>query len=392
MSKLPRLHCRATRPLLGHRQQAVTSSPTMARHSRRISSLSRPDFLETQSSFERKNYSSFEQSATPLFILLAQISVAIHWCNPLVWLSFRAFRLSQERHCDDTVLSHGNSAGEYARLLVDAARSAGGFAPTAGLPHASKTSLEQRIRSILNQSMNRDSMNTKQKIVIGFTVVGVLSPFALTGAGNGGQNEKIDKLVLTKKIDAELKYTAAQFFTDCKTEYIQTEGEISREEKQFIISSKFVRKEVEDRQWFVRNLSDSRLVIGSGESSSVAVNVYRHEKGGSLVAVVSILGNRGQTQSFRFFRISENNKITSELKLKDLGIKQPKDNEFVAEGQYFPEIENKKVPLSIRTNGDISAAPLTWMESRWESRNVVNEVHFVWNGVKFVKTVRRAKD
>jgi hypothetical protein len=46
----------------------------MARHPRRISSLSRPDYQETPSSFERKNYSSFEQAATPLKKFLDSIA------------------------------------------------------------------------------------------------------------------------------------------------------------------------------------------------------------------------------------------------------------------------------------------------------------------------------
>ncbi|MDF1711145.1 MAG: hypothetical protein P1U90_02845, partial [Akkermansiaceae bacterium] len=56
------------------RQQADPPGATMARHPRRISSLSRPDYQETPSSFERKNYSSFEQAATQKQYWLVQMN------------------------------------------------------------------------------------------------------------------------------------------------------------------------------------------------------------------------------------------------------------------------------------------------------------------------------
>ena len=54
--------------------------------------------------------------------LLAQVAVAVHWFNPLVWLAVRHLRTERERACDDLVLVAGGSAPDYADHLLDIAR------------------------------------------------------------------------------------------------------------------------------------------------------------------------------------------------------------------------------------------------------------------------------
>lgn len=45
-----------------------------------------------------------------LWGLLAQVSLAVNWFNPLAWLAAKQFRKEQERSCDDAVVMAGTAA------------------------------------------------------------------------------------------------------------------------------------------------------------------------------------------------------------------------------------------------------------------------------------------
>ncbi|MEZ5286114.1 MAG: M56 family metallopeptidase [Vicinamibacterales bacterium] len=55
--------------------------------------------------------------------LLAQLLCALHWFDPLAWLTARALRVDRELACDDQVLCCGVQPLEYARELVAMAAS-----------------------------------------------------------------------------------------------------------------------------------------------------------------------------------------------------------------------------------------------------------------------------
>lgn len=58
----------------------------------------------------------------PLMELVAEVGCALYWFHPGVWLAARRLRVEREHACDDVVLLAGARASDYARELLDIAR------------------------------------------------------------------------------------------------------------------------------------------------------------------------------------------------------------------------------------------------------------------------------
>lgn len=88
---------------------------------------------------------------------LATLVTAFAWPHPLVWLAARAWRLEQERACDDFVIASGSEPGDYASLLLETARGCHqqGRCPSAALVMALPAGLETRIRAVTAADADR---------------------------------------------------------------------------------------------------------------------------------------------------------------------------------------------------------------------------------------------
>lgn len=99
----------------------------------------------------------------PLALWAAQWVKALHWFNPLVWLTFRALRADQERACDDAVLRHGVRASDYAQSLLDLSRH-NRLAPGLSLCALTITRcapVEARVKAILDPQLRREGLNLR---------------------------------------------------------------------------------------------------------------------------------------------------------------------------------------------------------------------------------------
>ena len=105
----------------------------------------------------------------------AAVLCAAHWFNPLVWLAARRLRLESEQACDDAVLKMGVEGSAYASELVDLARAfrAGRqrFVPAAAM--ARPSSLERRVRAMLNVQRNRDPITRSASIAAAVVLAAV---------------------------------------------------------------------------------------------------------------------------------------------------------------------------------------------------------------------------
>lgn len=99
----------------------------------------------------------------PLVLWTAQWVKALHWFNPLVWLTLRQLRADQERACDDTVLRQGVRASDYAQALLDLSRH-NRLAPGLSLCALTITRcapVEARVKAILDPKCHREPLTLR---------------------------------------------------------------------------------------------------------------------------------------------------------------------------------------------------------------------------------------
>ncbi len=80
---------------------------------------------------------------------IAQLAVAMHWFNPLVWMAARRLRIERELAADDRVLDQGVLASSYAEHLLALATSSDRDVPVGVLAMAEPSQISARIRSLL---------------------------------------------------------------------------------------------------------------------------------------------------------------------------------------------------------------------------------------------------
>ena len=109
---------------------------------------------------------------------MVQMSVellrAMFWFNPLLWVLSRRLRLESEHACDDEVMSRGVDAPDYATHLVGLARALGrpprgsfpGFPAFLTQAMARPSSLERRVRAMLNDRLNRTPSTRSTRALI----------------------------------------------------------------------------------------------------------------------------------------------------------------------------------------------------------------------------------
>jgi beta-lactamase regulating signal transducer with metallopeptidase domain len=108
---------------------------------------------------------------------LAQIVRAFFWPNPLVWCAVRALHRSQEQACDDLVLRSGVSPREYAMQLLEAARSLAvpQFIPTQAVAMALPSTLEGRVRAIVDEHRDRRAAGNWSRVAAAVAVIAAIA-------------------------------------------------------------------------------------------------------------------------------------------------------------------------------------------------------------------------
>lgn len=122
---------------------------------------------------------------------LGTLVCAVWWPHPLVWLAARAWRLEQERSCDDAVIRAGSDAQRYATQLLDVARTArlGRLQSAAALVMAVPSGLETRLRGVVDTAVSRSEARAGGRLLAAIctlTVAGAALSLGARAADAGG--------------------------------------------------------------------------------------------------------------------------------------------------------------------------------------------------------------
>ena len=112
---------------------------------------------------------------------------AIHWFNPLFWLACARLRQESEHATDDMVLDLGFGRTSYAAHLVDLARvfSAHGRTWLPAPSMARPSTLERRVRTMLNPQTNRRPLSLIRRVAVALLLAALALPIASASQGSG---------------------------------------------------------------------------------------------------------------------------------------------------------------------------------------------------------------
>ena len=115
---------------------------------------------------------------------LAAVACALYWVHPGVWWIARRLRIERELACDDRVLAAGADPDRYASHLLEFAYSLRvDTAPALAVTMAAPSSLERRLRALLESERNRQMPAPRWRFAV--TAVGLLFAGAIATARVG---------------------------------------------------------------------------------------------------------------------------------------------------------------------------------------------------------------
>ena len=121
-----------------------------------------------------------------LTIFLGRLAKVVLWFHPLAWLAGRRLTIEAERACDDLVLAAGTRSSAYADELLAIATSFRGHPAleAAALTMARRSTLETRLRGILDATRNRRAL-TRTALLAGLILMAaVVLPLACLKAAS----------------------------------------------------------------------------------------------------------------------------------------------------------------------------------------------------------------
>jgi beta-lactamase regulating signal transducer with metallopeptidase domain len=112
--------------------------------------------------------------------LIAHITCAVYWFNPLAWVAAHRMRVERELACDDCVISAGSVASDYAENLLEVARSlrAPAFTSHTAIAMARPSQLSGRLLAVLDARRNRQGVSRRAFTAASFAAVAVVLPLA----------------------------------------------------------------------------------------------------------------------------------------------------------------------------------------------------------------------
>jgi beta-lactamase regulating signal transducer with metallopeptidase domain len=141
--------------------------------------------------------------------VLSEASRALYWPNPLVWLALRRARMERERACDDAVIRFGTVSADYARLLLDLARTLAGRRVERGaMAMARPSMLSTRITSVLDSASDRRPVARVRVVLAALLLIGVVAPLGTVRVWASPPRTESDWIAALDRADPEMRLTA----------------------------------------------------------------------------------------------------------------------------------------------------------------------------------------
>ena len=105
--------------------------------------------------------------------VIARISCAIFWFNPLSWITYKRMKIEQEKACDEFVIKAGVRPSTYAANLISIKKSAQAHwhPPALVLEAMGENQLQARLTAILKKQFKTKEIKMKTKIMLSLTVI-----------------------------------------------------------------------------------------------------------------------------------------------------------------------------------------------------------------------------
>jgi hypothetical protein len=186
------------------------------------------------------------------------------------------------------------------------------------------------------------------------------------------------------------QFSARDFFIYAPASTFYTEDEMSDEDKTAIIKKGFkATHSFSCSEWGVTEETSHLLTLRYCTDSFVSIRVYLSTVGDPVVIVQSSRSS-GRVSDLQFFGINVRSKKLTNIpphRLQTIGIEPVTDNELVIETDKFKNSAAENAALVLDDDGNLRASVDTWMNPRWQNRELAYNVIFVWNGARFQKRV-----
>ncbi|HUQ86387.1 MAG TPA: M56 family metallopeptidase [Vicinamibacterales bacterium] len=139
----------------------------------------------------------------------AELIRAIYWFNPLFWVACARLRRESEYACDDVVLDLGIGGTSYASHLIDLARTFSVHGRT-WLPAPSiarPSTLERRVRAMLNPQVNRRRVSMLRRVAFAAGFLAFALPIAAASQAMSTPQGKVNDPMGKPLADAVLRLT-----------------------------------------------------------------------------------------------------------------------------------------------------------------------------------------
>ena len=154
-----------------------------------------------------------------LIKVIARISCAVFWFNPLSWITYKKMKMEQEKACDEFVIKAGVRPSTYAANLISIKKSGQvhWHPPALVLEAMGKNQFQARLTAILRKQFKTKEIKMKTKIMLSLTVIllmlviGLARPYrsiASSETMSGHQDLSpglIQQSVQEKKVDVQEK-------------------------------------------------------------------------------------------------------------------------------------------------------------------------------------------